>query len=33
MGYPSERKQAVLKKMLPPHNKTIKELAQEEGIC
>lgn len=33
MGYPSERKEAVLKKMLPPHNKTIKELAQEEGIC
>jgi transposase-like protein len=33
MGYPSERKQAVLKKMRPPHNKTIKELAQEEGIC
>jgi transposase-like protein len=30
--YPAERKEAVLKKMLPPHNKTIKELAQEEGI-
>ena len=32
MGYPSERKEAVLKKMLPPNNKTIRELAQEEGI-
>ena len=31
--YPDERKEAVLKKMLPPNNKTIKELAQEEGIC
>ena len=28
MGYPSERKEAILKKMLPPNNKTIKELAQ-----
>jgi transposase-like protein len=32
MGYPAERKEAVLKKMLPPHNKTIPELAEEEGI-
>lgn len=32
MGYPKERKEAVLKKMLPPNNKTVKELAQEEGI-
>ena len=30
--YPNERREAVLRKMLPPHNKTIKELAQEEGI-
>lgn len=30
--YSEERKQAVLKKMLPPNNKTIRELAQEEGI-
>jgi len=30
--YPRERKEAVLKKMLPPDNKTIKELAREEGI-
>jgi transposase-like protein len=32
MGYPRERKEAVLKKMLAPHNKTIPELAKEEGI-
>ncbi len=32
MGYPRERKEAVLKKMLPPTNRSIKELAQEEGI-
>ena len=32
MRYSSERKEAVLKKMLPPANKTIKEIAREEGI-
>ena len=32
MRYPAERKEAILKKMLPPNNKTIKELAQEEGV-
>ena len=32
MSYPRERKEAILKKMLPPNNKTIKELAKEEGI-
>ncbi len=32
MGYPKERKEAVLKKMLPPHNKTIPEISREEGI-
>ncbi|MCF6281214.1 MAG: IS3 family transposase [Candidatus Polarisedimenticolaceae bacterium] len=32
MGFPLERKEAVLKKMLPPHNKSIPELAKEEGI-
>jgi transposase-like protein len=32
MKYPQERKEAVLKKMLPPHNKTIPELAKEEAI-
>ena len=32
MGYPKERKEAVLRKMLPPNNKTIPEIAKEEGI-
>ena len=32
MGYPKERREAVLKKMLPPHNRSLKELAAEEGI-
>jgi len=32
MRYPKERKEAVLKKMLPPNNKTIREIAREEGI-
>jgi transposase-like protein len=32
MRYPKERKEAVLKKMLPPHNRSLKELAEEEGI-
>jgi transposase-like protein len=32
MRYPNERKEAILKKMLPPNNKTIKELAQEAGL-
>ena len=32
MGYPKERKEAVLKKMLPPSNKSIPEIAREEGI-
>ena len=32
MRYSLERKEAVLKKMLPPENKTIQELAKEEGI-
>ena len=32
MGYPSERKEAILRKMLPPNNKSVRELAQEEGI-
>ena len=30
--YSRERKEAVLKKMLPPHNRPIPEIAQEEGI-
>ena len=32
MRYSPERKEAVLKKMIPPHNRTIKQLALEEGI-
>jgi hypothetical protein len=27
-----ERREAVLKKMLPPHNRSLPELAEEEGI-
>jgi len=33
MGYPSDRKEAILNKMVPPNNKTIKGLAQAEGIA
>ncbi len=33
MGYPRERKEAVLKKMLPPNNKPIPEISKEEEIC
>ncbi len=32
MGYSLERKEAVLKKMLPPNNQSIAALAKEEGI-
>lgn len=32
MKYSPERKQAVLEKMLPPHNQTIPELAKQERI-
>lgn len=32
MGYSPERKSAVLKRMLPPHNVAIRQLAHEEGI-
>ena len=32
MRYSPERKEAVLCKMMPPHNRTIKDIAQEEGI-
>lgn len=30
--YSEERREAVLRKMLPPHNRALKELAAEEGI-
>jgi transposase-like protein len=32
MKYLQERKEAVLRKMLPPHNRSIRELSREEGI-
>lgn len=32
MAYATERKEAILKKLLPPINKTVAEVAQEEGI-
>jgi transposase-like protein len=32
MRYSPERKEAVLKKMLPPHNRALSDLAREEGI-
>lgn len=33
MKYPDERKQAVIAKMMPPHNQSIAQLAQEERMC
>ncbi|SHO51475.1 Transposase [Desulfopila aestuarii DSM 18488] len=32
MKYSQERKEAVLRKMMPPHNRSISQLAKEEGI-
>lgn len=32
MRYSAERNKAVLKKMLQPNNRSIRELAEEEGI-
>ena len=32
MRYSPERKEAVLAKMMPPHNRSVKQLAIEEGI-
>jgi len=32
MAYPQERKEAILKKLLPPVNKSVTEVAREEGI-
>ena len=32
MRYSQERKEAVLRKMMPPHNRSISQLAKEEGI-
>lgn len=30
--YPPERKEAVLRKLLPPHNRTVTEVSEQEGI-
>jgi transposase-like protein len=30
--YSAERKDAILKQLLPPHNKTVTEIARSEGI-
>lgn len=32
MQYSQERKEAVLAKMMPPHNRTVADVAKEEGI-
>lgn len=32
MAYPQERNEAILKKLLPPVNKSVAEIAREEGI-
>ncbi len=32
MRYTKERKEAILKKMMPPRNRSVNELAKEEGI-
>ena len=32
MGYSIERKQAVLRKLLPPYNRTVADLAKAEGV-
>ena len=32
MRYSQERKQAVLAKLAPPHKRTVREVADEEGI-
>ncbi|CAA6805806.1 MAG: Transposase IS3/IS911 family protein [uncultured Thiotrichaceae bacterium] len=31
--YSSERKESVLKKLLPPHSMTVAAVAREEGVC
>ena len=32
MRYSNERREAILKKLLPPHSRTVAEVADEEGI-
>jgi transposase-like protein len=31
-SYSTERKQAILSKLLPPNNKTVASVAREEGV-
>ena len=31
--YSQERKAAILKKLLPPHNRSVPDVAREEGLC
>lgn len=31
--YSQERKAAILKKLLPPHNRSVPNVAREEGLC
>ena len=31
--YSKERKESVLRKLLPPENRTVREVSEEEGIC
>lgn len=31
--YSKERQESVLKKLLPPHNRSVAEVSREEGIC
>jgi len=31
--YSEERKASVMRKLLPPENRTVRDVAQEEGIC
>ena len=32
MGYPKERKDAILRKLLPPMSRSVQDVAKEEGI-
>jgi transposase-like protein len=32
MKYSDERREAILKKLLPPHNRMVAAVAKEEGI-
>ena len=32
MGYPKERKDAILRKLLPPSSRSVQDVAEEEGV-